>query len=201
MIVTSLRYQTIEGGALGGHFALHVTLGGASNGPSEFSPTELSTKIHDCFTKLDLKAKLLTGILFDCRMNLLPGMVNPNFTSEDMISLLGTLKDWGHNIVLWVDETTRYAWFEYASYITVFVHSKNWPNFRVNEIRYESPTDGEWLEPEVFEVNQNATAYLKPEKIDTKSVIKFILESKRAWGVIIPTRGVPAIDFKLQGDL
>jgi hypothetical protein len=193
MTVTSLRYQPIEGGALGGHFALHVTLGGASNGLSEISPTELSTKIHECFQKLDLKAKLLTGILFDCREG--------TFLSEDMISLLATLKDWGHNIVLWVDETTRYAWFEYASYITVFVRSKNWPNFRVNEIRYEAPADGEWLEPEVFEVNQNATAYIKPEKMDTKSVIKFILESKRAWGVIIPTRGVPAIDFKLQGDL
>ena len=195
MTVNSIRYQPIEGGALGGHFALHVTLGEGNLPGVDSTPTEVSTRIHDAFKSLDLKSKSISGVLFDCRKAIL--------APEEMISLLGTMRDWKYPIILWVGEMTRHPWFEYANFITVFVVSTNWPNFRANEIRYVPPINGdEWTEPEVFEVNQGAVCYVDPfsdrkNKSVATQLLQFITEAKRAWGVI-PFAHVPAaIDFGL----
>ena len=194
MNVTSLRYQPIEGGALGGHFALHVTLG-ASDGPGvPFTPTMLSTKIHEVFEILNLQAKV-KGVLVDCReADLVP------LTTGEMTSFLSTLKDWGVTVIVWVNEGTRYAWFDPSQYIVVFVTHQHWPNFRVNEIRYVMPQDpAKWIEPDVYDVNAAATCYLVPTEKQTKAapVIDFVTKCKRPWGII---RDIVAISFKLKDE-
>ena len=188
MHVTSIRYQPVEGGALGGHFALHVTLG-ASDGPSVFSATELSTRIHDAFEVLGIKG--IHGVLIDCRA------AAP--TAEEMMSLLGTLRDWNYFVNLWVGELVRYPWFEIARYITVFVTRKNWPNFKCNEIRYVPPESGEWTEPEIYDVNTLTPGYVLPRTRNTADLLKFVTSAKRPWGVVLTSQGMPpAIDFKLK---
>jgi len=184
MNVASIRYQPVEGGAFGGHFALHVTLG-AADAPSVTS-TELTTRIHDCFEALALKSKI-KGVLIDCREAV--------GSAEEMQSLLSTLKDWGLVVHLWVGESTRYAWFDPSQYIVVFVKSQHWPNFRVNEIRYVMP-EGDWVEPDVYDVNAGAVCYIIPsEGAKGGSLISFITECKRPWGII---KDRIAIDFKVS---
>ena len=187
MHVTSLRYQPVEGGALGGHFALHVSIGESNLPGLTFSATELSTRIHDAFEKLGLK--VIRGVLIDCRSGTL--------LAEEMLSLLGVLRDWKYLIILWVGERVRYPWFELANNITAFVTSKNWPNFKVTEVRYIPPEVGAWEEPEVFEVNQGSWCYVMPRKRDTAEVLKFVTEARRAWGLILPSASVPGVAFDL----
>jgi hypothetical protein len=191
MTVTSIRYQPIEGGALGGHFALHVALG-AGDGPGAFlSDTDVAERIHNAFESLDLKFKAVRGVLFDCRRH--------DAVSEEMISLLGTLRDWGFSIVLWVGQTTRHPWFEYATYITVFVTSALWPNFKVNEIRYVMPDNvQEWTEPEVYDVNASGSLYLMPPAGNTSALLAFATQCAKPWGVILPAVKTPAIAFKID---
>ena len=82
MNVSSIRYQPVEGGALGGHFALHVTLG-ADLAPSGFTTAaSLATRIHDIFESLALKSKV-KGVLIDCR--------EAQGDPDEMSSLLQTL--------------------------------------------------------------------------------------------------------------
>jgi hypothetical protein len=189
MVVTSIRYQPIEGGALGGHFALHVTLGGGDAPGVAFGSTELSTRIHDVYESLALKYKAVRGALFDCR--------KADVTDDEMTSLLGTLKDWGLSVILWVNESTRYSWFEFANYIAVFVTSQHWPNFKVSEIRYVMPVLGEeWIEPDVYDVNASVGAYLIPRSGMSSALITFATECRRPWGVVIPMKRT-AIEFKL----
>ena len=189
MTVVSIRYQPIEGGALGGHFALHVTLGGEASPGVFFDPTALATKLHDAYESLDLQFKAIRGILFDCR--------KADINSEDMTSLLGTIRDWGFKVILWIGESIRFPWFEIASYITVFVTSQHWPNFRVNEIRYVAPAIGDtWIEPDVYDVNANASSYIIPGA-SKSSVLPFITACKRPWGIV--GKG-PAIEYKLKDD-
>lgn len=193
MIVTSIRYQPVEGGTLGGHLALHVTLGVEADPGVSFSPNTLSEKIHDCFEELNLKSKSIRGVLIDCRRAII--------TSDDMISLLGTLRDWSYTVVLWVSEKTRYPWFELASYITVFVISRSWANFKVNEIRYLAPNIGSpWTEPEIYDVNANVPSYLVVGSCANVDILAFITEAKRPWGLVIPAVKSPSISFKLAED-
>ena len=192
MNVTSLRYQPVEGGALGGHFALHVTLG-PSNGAGSISPTDLSTKVHDAFDKLAVRSNI-KGVLVDCR--------NLGASNSDMDALLGTLRDWGLFINLWVGEKTRFPWFTYANYITVFLTKPKWPNFRVSEVRYFPPPLGDWEEPEIFEVNKDATCWFTPSARATPAeVVKFASETRRPWGVTswgFEKRTIPSVTFKLD---
>ncbi len=180
MRVLSISYKPVEGGSLGGHFALHVTLGGGDTA-SVFSPAQLASKIHDSIESLGIKAKI-KGVLIDCR--------EAKESSEDMISLLGVLKDWGLFINLWVAQDTRYPWFEYASFITVFVTSPRWPNFRVSEIRYIPPSNMiDWTEPEVYDVNAQAACYVEFSKpmsqaVQGGNVVAFLTSCKRPWGLI-----------------
>lgn len=190
MKVSSIRYQPIEGGALGGHFALHVTLGAGDSPGVIFSATELATHIHDDFEKLSLKAKAIRGVLIDCRA--------ATHDVDEMNALLGTLKDWGHQIILWVNEDIRHPWFEFANYITVFVRSRNWANFRVTEIRYEPPSEGPWEEPEVFDVNQNAASYVVAGAQSASIILKFVTEAKRPWGIVQRAKVAAAIGFELK---
>jgi hypothetical protein len=192
MRVSSIRYQPIEGGTLGGHFALHVTLG-ASSGPDAFyldlSPTELSGKIHDAFETLDLKSKSIRGVLIDARND------EPN--TAEMMALLGTLHDWNMHTVSWVSEKTRAAWFEMTSFIVVFVKSVHWPNFRVNEIRFE-PSGEAWVEPDIYEVNANVPSYVYTAISGLSAgVLPFVCSAKRPWGVILPIRSTYAVNFPL----
>ena len=189
MTVTSLRYQPIEGGALGGHFALHVTLGGGDSPGVIFSATKLSTRIHDAFESLQLKHNSVRGVLIDCRKS--------DASIEEMMSLLGVLHDWKLMVNLWVGEGIRHPWFELASYITVFVTSQHWPNFKVSEIRYVMPVAGEpWIEPDVYDVNAQAGCYIVPRMGMSSALITFVTECKRPWGVVIPAKRT-AIEFKL----
>jgi len=193
MRVSHIRYMPIEGGTLGGHFALHVILG-ASNDPecSSLDENDLATLIHDAFEKLNLSHGNIQGVLFDVRRA-------DDLDSNEMLSLLGTLRDWNIHIIAWVNERKRYPWFEQLGYLTVFVESVNWPNFKVNEIRVE-PEMLEWVEPAIYEVNANATSYLQPSLgLDAMKVLTFIKNARRNWGVIMP-RGsapVPPIEFTL----
>ena len=121
MRISRLRYQPIEGGTLSGHFALHVTLGSSSNAASEFvslDSTEIATKIHDAFETLSLKPTVDKGILIDAREA-------DDLDSSEMISLLGTLRDWKYFIGAWVSEHKRCAWFEYINHLVVFIESQN----------------------------------------------------------------------------
>jgi hypothetical protein len=193
MRVSSIRYQPIEGGTLGGHFALHVTLG-ADDDPESFilSPTELATMIHNNYKSLNLRSEIIRGVLFDSRNAY-------GIETSEMLSLVGTLRDWGMFIDAWVDEYKRCAWFEKVNYLTVFLHSENWPNFRVNEIRFE-PKGDNWAEPEIFEVNQNAPGYVYPGA-DTGKVLAFISNAKRPWGVILPVRSSYAVNFPIESGI
>jgi hypothetical protein len=191
MTITSIRYQPVEGGALGGHFALHVSIGDGNVPGVSLSATELTKKIHDSFESLAIISEATKGVLLDCRGAMLREI------SDDMTSLIGTLRDWGFMVVLWVDEKTRYSWFEKANYITVFVTSANWPNFRVNEIRYV-PSNGSWIEPEVYPVNVNAPGYVEASLDHSPAdILKFVTEAKRAWGVVARYRSGPSITFKV----
>jgi hypothetical protein len=176
MYVTSIRYRPVEGGALGGHFALHVTLG--TEVPSGFfTPTDLSTRIHDIFEKLGLQSKV-KGVLLDCREGV--------GDAAEMLALLQTLKDWSYTLILWVNEEVRYSWFDPSYYITVFVRSQHWPNFRVNEIRYLMPEEeAQWAEPDVYDVNAASTCYVLPPGLaGIPQVVKFTTGCKRPWGII-----------------
>jgi hypothetical protein len=187
MRVSRIRYQPIEGGTLGGQFALHVRLG-AGDGPEsssfEIDASNLATKIHDAFKTLDLKSSAIRGVLIDARDD-------ENVDSNEMISLLGTLHDWNLTIVAWAEARKRAAWFERVNYLTVFVRTQHWPNFRVNEIRY---VDIELVEPDVFEVNTNAMCYLDAFMTNAKDVLTFVTSAKRLWGVIDSSA---SIDFPL----
>jgi hypothetical protein len=186
MTITSLRYQPIEGGTLGGHFALHVSFGEDGLPGATFSATTLATKIHDIFESLDPKHKV-KGVLLDCRE-----AVGSN---DEMISLLQTLKDWGYVRVLWVGESTRYSWLDPSQYIVAFVTSQHWPNFRVNEIRYVMPKDkAAWVEPDVYDVNGGAYCYVVPQLAASGEVVAFLVNCKRPWGVV---RGNFAVSYTL----
>ena len=176
MTVSSIRYKPVDGGALGGHFALHISLG-AGNGPSGyFTSTELTTRIREIFGQLELKSKV-RGVLISC--------LEAVGDNEEMTSLVQTLLDWGFMVILWVKGETRYSWFDPRCYITVFVTTQHWPNFRVNEIRYVMPTDSnEWTEPDVYDdVNGRAACYMVPKEASIP-IIHFATECKRPWGLI-----------------
>ena len=188
MRVASIRYRPIEGGALGGHYALHVTLGG-SDAPKVFSVNDLAAKIKDCFDKLAIRSPI-KAILLDCR--------GAELNNDEMASLLGLLQDWGLFISTWVDESTRHPWFDKAGRITVFVRSQHWPNFKVQEVRYV-PT-GEWKEPDIYEGNAppNALLYIVDDpRLDNGKLLAFITECRHPWGLASPVRR-PSIDFKLE---
>ncbi len=190
MTVTSLRYQLVEGGALGGHFALHVTLGGSDAAGATFAPDELAQRIHGAFEELAIKCPI-KGVLFDCR--------NARLDSTEMSSLLALLHDWGLTVILWVGPKIRYPWFERANHIVVFVTAPKWPNFRVSEIRYVLPKDGKWTEPEVYEGNKDATCFVVPTTDeDTNRALAFVLGCTRLWGVVLPTTRQPIVNFKLK---
>lgn len=189
MRVSQIRYQPIEGGTLGGHFALHVTLGvDASFGPESFNltPSELSTSIHNAFSKLDFAFKTQNElVLFDC----VAGEVN----TEEMLSLLGTLRDWGMKIVVWIRDDKRCAWFELANYITVFLCGQHWANFKANEIRY-TILNGE-AEPDIYDVNQGAYLYV----YNHTNVLSFIKNApKHRWAVILESRKSVGIEFPIR---
>jgi len=189
MHVTSIRYQPVEGGALGGHFALHVTLGAGDSPGVSLSATELTARIHDAFQTLNLKTKV-RGVLLDCREAV--------GESDEMSSLLEILKDWGCVRFLWVNETTRYAWFDPSQHIVVFVKSQHWPNFRVNEIRYVTPLNpDEWAEPDVYDVNGGAYCYLL-SAAPKSELLRFVTECKRPWGII--GRAYVSVDFPLKAE-
>jgi hypothetical protein len=188
MNVSSIRYQPVEGGALGGHFALHVTLG-ADMAPNGFTTAaSLATRIHDIFESLGLKSKI-KGVLIDCRES----VGDP----DEMSSLLQTLKDWGITIVLWVGDKTRYSWFDPSYYITVFVRTQHWPNFRVNEIRYVMDwNQNAWIEPDVYDVNVGAASYIVwNDKIPRGALVQFVTDCKRPWGII---GSAASIGFKIK---
>ena len=194
MKVISLRYQPVEGGALGGHFALHVTLGGGDPA-SVFSASSLATKIHDCFQKLDLKSPV-RGILLDCRQS--------DAGMEEMSSLIAILRDWGLFVNLWVGDETRYPWFE-GCHITVFTGRDHWANFRVDEVRYIlSENPALWHEPDIYAVNKLSVCYVLPaEGILGSSkyrgeLLHFLTECRRPWGVILHTLGAPVLVFDLK---
>lgn len=191
MRVSSIRYQPVEGGTLGGHFALHVTLGG-DEAPEAFSfePSEVASRIHDAFEELDLKTSVDRGVLIDARED-------PNVSSEEMIELIGILRDWKLLITAWVSEKKRAAWFDGLNYLTVFVRSQHWPNFRASEIRYE-PQKGDWIEPEIFEVNSKSLCYVHVSNGNLKPLYGFISNAKRPWGVISPLVLVSPVDFPLD---
>jgi hypothetical protein len=180
MRISHIRYQPIEGGTLGGHFALHVKLG-ADSDPESFSlnSTELATKIHEAYEILDLKSQAIRGVLIDTRLDEL-------VDATEMMALIGTLRDWNMTVVAWVGEKRRASWFEKVNYLTVFIHDKNWPNFKVNEIRYE-PIGDTLIEPDIFEVNQNVPGYvycdLQTSAVRSK-ILAFVFQAKRPWGVI-----------------
>jgi len=187
MTVVSIRYQPIEGGALGGHFALHVTLGGDHAPGVSMDSMELGARIYAAFEKLDLKFKAIRGVLFDCRKS--------NATNEEMSTLLGTLRDWGMTVILWVGQSIRHPWFEFGSYLTVFVTGQHWPNFKVSEIRYVMPIDN-WVEPEIYDVNTKVSSYLiPPREAKSADVLTFVTSCTRPWAIIGKS---PALAFALE---
>ena len=178
MKISSIRYTPIEGGSLGGHFALHVILGSKDKTElPDLDSSAIATKIHDAFEILGLKTTTLKGVLIDARDN-------SSIESEEMLSLLGTLRDWNIERFAWVGEKKRAAWFEFLNHLVVFVKSQHWANFRVSEIRY-APDDDKWIEPDVFEVNRNALLYVtvKDTSIAGK-ILPFVTDAKNRWGVI-----------------
>jgi len=189
MRVSHMRYQPIEGGALGGLFALHVSLG-SSNDPESvtLSSTELGTMIHDAFATLALATLYPQGVLFDVREA-------DDLDSEEMRSLLDVLRDWKYVLIAWVGEEKRSAWFSLVGYIVAFVHSQHWPNFHVNEIRFE-PQGDDWTEPEVYGVNAGATCYVV-EQGNRDALLLFVKNAKKPWGVIGPM--MPAVGFLIIG--
>jgi hypothetical protein len=194
MRISRFRYQPIEGGTLGGHFALHVTLGAGDDPESlsfDYDTSALATKIHDIFEALKLQSRFVRGVLFDAREAF-------DLDTAEMLSLLGVLRDWKINVVAWVGEAKRPAWFELCNYITAFVTSPHWSNFRVNEIRFV-PTGEKWIEPEVYEVNDAAPGYIDASNGQpAASVLVFTTEAKRPWGVIPVIRASVGIDFPLE---
>jgi hypothetical protein len=186
MRVSQIRFQPIQGGTLGGLFALHVTLGGEDSPelPS-LKPKAVAALISGAFATLALKHPGPKGILLDCR-----AYREPN--SEEMLELLGLFKDWGYTSILWVRDDRRYAWFEFASYITAFVASPHWINFKASEIRY---IPGPWTEPDIFETNAQASLYLQPDSFSAKDVLSYVTSAKRSWGFIPETLVAPAIEF------
>ena len=195
MRISRLRYQPIEGGTLGGHFALHVKLG-VGDDPEPFSfdldVTTIAQRIHDAFEVLGLKHTMAKGVVFDAREAEL-------LDAADMLSLLGTLRDWRFTIVAWVGEKRRSAWFELVNYLTVFVRSAHWPNFKVNEIRFV-PSGDTWIEPEVYEVNNGAVQYVDASSgLPVTSVLTFVANAKRSWGIVPVTKAPFGIDFPLEG--
>lgn len=164
---------------LGGHFALHLALGGSDALGAEYSPTEITETIHTIIASLSSKPQAVRGVLFDMR--------NAKPSSEEMTSILATLKDWQLFTVLWVDPGTRYGWFELANYVTVWLIGPRWPNFKVNEIRYQPAAQAEsWPEPDLYEVNAATNAYLVVEKkaAMAKKVFAFVSNASRPWGLI-----------------
>lgn len=201
MNVSQIRYQPIEGGTLGGLFALHVRLGGNSKLASEFfsfDAAALAKMIHDSFNVLKFEFKGVDAVLFDCRFV-------DKINTEEMLSLLGILRDWKIHTFAWVNEDTRYAWFEYINYITVFVRSTHWPNFKVSEIRYIPSDDSlfgdaELAEPEIYDVNAKAAKYIwAVPPLNTEHLLKFVKSATQArWGVILPTQSLPGVEFPLR---
>jgi len=189
MRVSQVRFAPISGGALGGHFALHVRLG-ASDDPesvsSEIDATTLSGLIHDAFEQLDLKSRATRGVLFDTRKADI-------IDSAEMMSLLGTLRDWGLILAAWVGADKRCAWFELLNHITVFVSTQHWPNFKANEIRYV-PSGDPWIEPDIYDVNAGASLYVEPEGATAANILAFVSRTLHPWGII---GGLPGVDFPI----
>jgi hypothetical protein len=194
MRISRFRYQPIEGGTLGGHFALHVKLGAGDDPESlsfDYDTTALAAKIHDIFEALNLQSRFVRGVLFDAREA-------DTLDSAEMLNLLGILRDWKLNVIAWVGEKKRWAWLELCDYITVFVGSPHWANFRVNEIRFV-PSGEKWIEPEIYEVNASAPGYIDASNGQpSASVLVFATEAKRAWGVIPVVRVSVGVDFPLE---
>ena len=192
MRISHIRFQPIEGGALGGHFALHITLGAESD-PESFvlSPVEITTKIHSAYETLGIKAQAVRGVLFDTRF--------ADVDTTEMFTLLGTIRDWKLTIIAWVNEDKRCAWFELVNYLTVFVRSKNWPNFKASEIRLDPNDDLAWAEPEIYEVNGKTPCYVNVHMGDA-NIVPFICSASHMWGVVLPTRTSYSIEFPIKED-
>jgi len=165
---------------------LHLSIGEKDLPGASFTIAELTERIHAVIESLKLKSRV-KGVLINC-LTAVGG-------NEEMISLLQTLKEWGITVILWVGETTRYPWFDPSQYIVAFVTHQHWPNFRVNEVRYIMG-EKDWLEPDIYDVNMNATCYVVPTpNAKGAAVVAFITECKRPWGVLGKSA---AIDFKLK---
>jgi hypothetical protein len=186
MYLSSLRYKPIEGGTLGGHFAIHVTLGGGDSAESlSLDENALARKIHDAYTKLGLSPAYLKGVLIDTRNA-------PNLDANEMVALMSALRDWNYYVGIWVDGTKRCSWYSLANYIVAFVSTENWANFKCNEIRYV-PYSGNFVEPDIYDVNANTPCYV--DTTDNAQALIFITTAKRSWGIIAPPRTYPVVDF------
>lgn len=187
MRVSHLRYKPIEGGTLGGLFALHVTLG-VGDGPESFSLSSkaLLQSIRNAYTTLDFAYKGLDGVLFDC--------LEAEVGNEEMLEVLGTLQDWGVRTIAWVGADKRHPWFEKVNYLTVFVAAEKWPNFKASEIRVCPDAEGNLLEPELLPVNAGASAYFYGGDV-SRSMVFLKTAKQRRWGYIAPN--VPSIGIEV----
>lgn len=189
MRISSLRYQPIEGGTLAGLFAIHVRLG-ADSSPESFSfdDTQLSRKIHEAFEALTLSSNIEKGVLLDCRDA-------ETIDTAEMSSFISTLNDWGYFVGAWVNDGKRSAWFSLLRHIVVFIDKPFWSNFKVNEIRY-TPSGPDYIEPEVYDVNKGAFCYIQAQ--DNPRIVTFITGAKRTWGIVVPLRSYPQVNFSLS---
>jgi hypothetical protein len=191
MRISQLRYMPIEGGTLGGHFALHVVLGSSNTSEGiSLSEIELLSKLHKATETLGIRADRAKAVLFDVRKA-------TDLSTEDMISILGTLRDWKYTVIAWVGDEKRYAWFDLVNYLTVFINNPHWPNFKVSEIRY-TPQD-EWLEPDAYEVNASTASYVvMPAPQYARKLLPFVCGASHPWGIITSAATMPFVDF-LEG--
>jgi len=188
MRVSEISYKPIEGGTLGGHFALHIRLGVSDDPESvELSSNELASKIHDAYDKVKSGETRLQAVLID-------SLLVTDVDSSQMIELLATLRDWKFFIIAWVEDYKRAPWFELVNYLTVFIRKFHWPNFKVTEIRY-SPIEQPWIEPEIYPVNANAPCYIDVVSVTTRELVAFIMGAHHPWGVI---RHFPVVSFPLR---
>lgn len=175
MKVSSLVFAPLQGGALGGLFALELTLGGRL----ETSPPSLLEQIVK-----SADSSFPPG--YRRRAIWVQAMNAIDFDQTEMDETLAVLRDKGFIVVVETDGQARPEWFNYATALVATLRTSKWLEYTVAELRYAPPVEDEWREPLVGANNEAKSRYLvyNPVKVSPRKVLTFMAEATHEWGVI-----------------
>jgi len=183
-------YAPIQGGLLGGVFALELSFGGQLR----LSPSEFLKQIDRIAASVFPEASHRRILWFDIA-NL------ADVEATEMDEVLAVLRDKGFVVIIESNGQSRPAWFNFATALVVSLREKDWLGFSVSAIRYEPPAEDDWVEPRIEANNGSKSRYLvySSDEVKPTKVLGFLSKAKSDWGIIDSDWRPVAVQCKYTG--